>query len=154
MRSMGKSGPRDTDETIIDSPELKTGSRSCAEGVIALALWGVYIYFIYPILELIWDFPGLQFLTGNLMKTGSPSVLGDLLKISGSITLIVTFAFAAWTFYNFLRFSYGTRKIQNQQSSLLDRNPTEIYQVDPKLVISSKNSQANAESMNNEVISA
>jgi len=151
---MGKSGQRDTDKTIIDSPELKTSSRSWAERVIALALWVVYIYFIYPILELIWDYPGLQFLTGNLMKTGSPSVLADLLNISGTITLIVTFAFAAWTIYNFLRFGYGTRKIQNQPSSRLDRDSTEIYQVDPKLVISSKQTQANAESMDNEVISA
>jgi poly-beta-1,6-N-acetyl-D-glucosamine biosynthesis protein PgaD len=127
---MEESGQGDTHATIIDNPELKSNRRSWVERVVAAVLWGAYIYCILPIMELIWDYAGLFFLTGDFTDAGRSYVLLNMIKIAACLMLLVAVAFAVWSFYNYIRF--GLIRSGRWKKRQAD---AEIYQPDPGVAL-------------------
>lgn len=99
---MGKPGPRSSHIEIIDRHDLKSPLRRAVEGVVTVALWAAWAYWILPVLltVVLWVF-GIRMIYLSLFD---PEHLRELQEIlfNGGISILVIFLFnIAWIAYNY-----------------------------------------------------
>jgi poly-beta-1,6-N-acetyl-D-glucosamine biosynthesis protein PgaD len=95
---------------IIDNPSLKSFFRNMGEWSFTMVMWGIWIYFFLPIINLILWLLGIRhFYLEIIQKSGYLDFL-HLVERVGWIILIVFGILRLWGWYNYKKFGHLNRR--------------------------------------------
>ncbi len=98
------------DIEIRDNPKLKSISRNITELTFTGFVWGIWMYLLLPIVNVLLWIVGLKFIdTSVIDQVGYKELLGLIGKM-GWIVLIVFIVFRLWGFYNYNKFGKKSRR--------------------------------------------
>ena len=99
-----------TDIKIIDNPSLKGFFRNIGEWTVTVFMWGIWVYFFLPILNIVLWLLGVRYFYSEVIAPGAYSELLILLSRVGWIILVVFIILRFWGYYNYLRFGKLNRR--------------------------------------------
>lgn len=104
--------PQHGDIDLIDDPTLKSKTLKTCEWSFALLLWMVWIYLLFPVVNLLaWFFFGKYIYQNVFLDEQYRHLVGNF--TDGLVLLIIIYVMiASWSFYNHARFSKRERRLK------------------------------------------
>lgn len=99
-----------TDIEIIDNPSLKGFLRNIGEWTVTVFMWGLWVYFFLPILNIVLWFMGVRYFYSEVIAPRAYSELLSLLGHVGWIVVVVFLVLRLWGYYNYRRFGKLNRR--------------------------------------------
>ncbi len=131
---MDKSRPGNSDPEIIDRPELKSTSRVLVEGTLTSIFWGLFIYWLSPLVTLLLWFFGIKFLHYKLIEEGGLLQFIDVLKRGGVIFLCILVIYLSWIYYNIIMYKIRGERRGSRVSITQDEDFAKFYHLDLDLL--------------------
>lgn len=129
---MDKSRQRHSQPEIIDIGEIKTPVRKVIEGVLTIALWAAWVYFILPFITLLaWIF-GIQLFISETFVKGGFAELIYMLKSGGVIICSVVLVVLGWVYYNYRWFLKRGERRNRFEKIVLEEDLADYFKVDLK----------------------
>ena len=99
-----------TNIEIIDNPSLKGFFRNIGEWTVTVLMWGIWVYFFLPILNIVLWLMGVRYFYSEVIAPRAYAELLSLLGHLGWIILVVFIILRLWGYYNCARFGKLTRR--------------------------------------------
>ncbi|NLD37584.1 MAG: poly-beta-1,6-N-acetyl-D-glucosamine biosynthesis protein PgaD [Desulfatiglans sp.] len=100
---------------IIERPEKQSAAQRFGFGLLTIAFWGLFAYFIRPVLTLGAWVVGLWRFQDVMIEAHGIEHLGRLLLLYGVIILCMALVLIAWSFYNLFRYGHNEKRINQPQ---------------------------------------
>jgi poly-beta-1,6-N-acetyl-D-glucosamine biosynthesis protein PgaD len=95
---------------IIDNPSLKGFFRNMGEWSFTVLMWGVWVYFFLPIINIILWLFGIRHFYIELVEKGGYYEFLNLIERIGWLILIVFAILRLWGWYNYKKFGQLNRR--------------------------------------------
>ena len=89
---------------IIDNPDLKSFFRNMGEWSFTVIMWGLWVYLLLPLLNIIFWLLGVRHFYVEIIEKGGYLEFLNLVERMGWTILIVFVILRLWGFYNYKRF--------------------------------------------------
>ena len=99
-----------TDIDIIDNPGLKSFIRNIGEWTVTVFMWGIWVYFFLPIVNIVLWLMGVRYFYSEVIAPRAYTELLSLLGNLGWIILGVFLVLRLWGYYNYARFGKLNRR--------------------------------------------
>lgn len=118
---------------IIERPEKQSAAQRFGFGLLTIVFWGLFAYFIRPILTLGAWVVGLWRFQDVMIEAHGIEHLGRLLLLYGIIIFCMALVLITWSFYNLLRYGHNEKRL-NQPPPVTEEMLREFFKVDPEKI--------------------
>jgi poly-beta-1,6-N-acetyl-D-glucosamine biosynthesis protein PgaD len=118
---------------IIDKPNLKSFTKNIGEWSFTTVMWGIYIYLVLPVLNVILWLLGIQIFFIEVIEKSVYLQLLNLLENLGWCILIVFGILRIWGYYNYIRF--GQKNRRKEVSSVTVKQLAEFFELPAEQIL-------------------
>ncbi len=118
---------------IIERPEKQSVAQRFGFGLLTIAFWGLFAYFIRPVLTMGAWVVGLWRFQDIMIESHGIEHLGRLILFYGVVIFCMALVLIAWSFYNLFRYGRNEKRI-NQPPPVTEEMLGEFFKVDPEKI--------------------
>ncbi|UCD36489.1 MAG: poly-beta-1,6-N-acetyl-D-glucosamine biosynthesis protein PgaD [Nitrospiraceae bacterium] len=99
---------------IRDNPKLRGYFRSITEMTFTGFVWGIWVYMLLPIANVIMWIVGVRFIDAAVIEQLGYKQMIELIAKMGWIVIVVFLVLRLWGYYNYIRFGKKSRRKGSQ----------------------------------------
>ena len=122
-----------SDIQIIDKPEAKSVTRKVSELTLTTAIWGLWLYLLLPVLNILLWIIGLSTMTTEILEKGGYLIFFELVQQMGLVILVTFTIMRLWGIYNYYRFGRRERRNHKTQDSI--EKLSHFFQLTPAALV-------------------